>query len=85
MAFCVKSYGFPARDGTGLIRHRGRGALYPLDMALKRPLSTFPDTRNASSVERARLRRPPREMVWADGNPFVGFLTGPHTKSRIGF
>jgi len=62
---------------------KGKGALYPLDTALKRPLSTSPDMQNAPSVEQARyLAPPPRATVLGDGNCFVGFLTGPHTKKN---
>jgi hypothetical protein len=53
----VSVHGFLARDGAALIRRRDKGALYPLDTAFIRPLSTFPDTQNAPSVEQARLRR----------------------------
>ena len=56
VVFCVKSYGFHARDGAALIRRRGKGSLYPLDMTLTRPLSTFPDTQIVPSFERAHLR-----------------------------
>jgi hypothetical protein len=45
------------RERAARIRRRGKGALYPLDTALERPLSTFPDTQNAPSVEQPRVRR----------------------------
>ena len=44
------------RDGAALTQRRGKITLNPLDKALERPISTFSDTQNAPSAERARLR-----------------------------
>jgi hypothetical protein len=79
-----KKLRFPRSHGAALIQRQRQGALYPLDTALTRPLSTFPDSQNAPSVEQVP---PPCAASLRDsvgkGKVVVGFLTGPHTKSKI--